>query len=355
MVPHNNLPLLPPRVPVQTDRTFGQAIKAARALAELRGIGNLIPSQTILIQAITLQEAKASSEIEHIVTTQDELYRAFSEGATVANPNTKEVMRYGDAIWHGFRQVKSGKPLSTSLFVHLVEILKGGSAGVRKTPGTVIAARETGEIIYTPPVGENTIRNLLDNLSEYLMTDDDIDPLIKMCVSHYQFEAIHPFGDGNGRTGRVINMLYLIEQNLLDWPVIYPSRYIIENKDEYLRGLRRVTEEGAWEDWVVFMLRGIEESAKNAQSMIIAIDEAVKDATAIAKKKMGRRYSKELIELIFARPYTRIQFVIDAGIAKRDAASMYLRNLEEAGLLVSDVEGRDKYYINRPLMDILTK
>lgn len=346
---------LPPAVEVETKRTLKKAIAANRALAELRGVGGLIPNQGMLIRAVVLQEAKLSSEIENIVTTNDKLYRAFSELTQSTDPNTKEVLHYEEALWHGYRTLKQGRPLSASLFIEIVGVIRETDVGVRKMPGTQIVNERTGKVIYTPPEGETLIRDLLDNLSEYMYADDDIDPIIKLAVAHYQFEAIHPFTDGNGRTGRVLNILYLVDRELLDIPVLYLSRHIIENRAGYYQGLRRVTEEGAWEDWIVYMLEAIEATAADTRTRILEIRRALDEAIEFARLNMARGYRKELIELIFEQPYTRIQFLERAGIAKRQTASDYLKELERIGLLRGFKFGRDRLFVNPKLMDILSR
>ncbi len=355
-VPYNDLPELPPKIDVETNRTLKHAIGANKSLAELRGMGDLIPNQAVLLRSIVLQEAKLSSEIENIVTTNDKLYQAVSADERNLDPNTKEVLRYGHALWHGYEALKSqGRFLSASLFIELVRVIKLVDLGIRDLPGCQVTSDRTKKAIYTPPDDPQRIRQLLDNLSEFLYAEDGIDPLIKLAVAHYQFEAIHPFSDGNGRTGRVINMLYLIAQDLLELPVLYLSRFIIENKPAYYSGLRRVTEEGAWEDWIVYMLEGIESSATHMRNMIRSIRKTLNSAFEFSHANLGRSYRKEMIELVFAQPYTRIASVEAAGIAKRDAASWHLRELEKIGLLRSIKIGRDKLYINPALMDILTR
>jgi Fic family protein len=243
--------------------------------------------------------------------------------------------------------------LSSRLFIEIAQIIKQYDLSVRTMPGTRVANRKTGEPIYAPPEGEELIRRLLDNLSEYLYGHDDTDPLIKMAVAHYQFEAVHPFPDGNGRTGRVLNILYLVERELLTLPTLYLSRYIIQNKAAYYDGLRRVTEDGAWEEWILYMLEGVEQTAIDTKRRIVGIREAMTQATEHARAMMTKGYRKELIELIFQQPFTRIKLLEQAGIAKRDAASAYLRELERIGLLKSHKHGRDILYFNETLFRLL--
>ncbi len=353
--PYNNLPGLPPQqVELETKAVLKQTTAASRALAELKGAGNLIPNQAILVRTIGLQEAKLSSEIENIVTTNDELYRAFAGETDRTDPATKEVLRYNDALWHGIDQIKSGRPLCTSLFEEMVQVIKQNTAGVRRMPGTKIANDKTGIVIYTPPQGESIIRDKLAALEQFIHAKDDIDPLVKMAAVHYQFEAIHPFSDGNGRTGRILNILYLIHKQLLDVPVLYLSRYIIENKGKYYAGLHRVTTEGDWENWTLFLLRGIEETALSTHQRILKIRTLMQETSQKVKCELPRIYRPDLMEVLFAQPYCKISFLEAAGIAKRDAASKYLRRLSEIGVLSPRISvGREVYYLNKPFFDLL--
>ena len=255
--PFNDLPLLPPPVQLETPAVLKKVIGASRALAELKGAGHVIPNQAILINSIVLQEARLSSEIENIVTTNDELYRALDDERASTSAEAREVLRYREALWHGFETLKK-KPLSTRLFVEIVRLIRKTNLDVRKVPGTRIV-NNRGEVVYTPPEGEAAIRDKLADLERFIHADDGLDPLVKMAVVHYQFEAIHPFTDGNGRTGRILNILFLVERGLLELPVLYLSHYIIRNRPAYYAGLRSVTEEGAWEPWVLYMLDAVED------------------------------------------------------------------------------------------------
>lgn len=351
--PYNGLPLLPLPVDLETKPVLKQAIAANKALAELKGAGELVPNQSVLIQSIGLQEAKLSSEIENIVTTNDELYRAFANQGEKADQHTKEVLRYNDALWHGFDAIKNGnRPLSTNLFVELFQIIKQSAAGIRKTPGTKLA-NGAGEVIYTPPEGEAVLRDKLANLERFIYDDDGIDPLIKLAVVHYQFEAIHPFTDGNGRTGRILNVLFLVEQGLLEIPVLYLSRYIIENKNAYYTGLRRVTENGEWEAWILYVLGAIEQTARETRKRILAIRDLMNSDIERVKAELPKIYSKDLLELIYRQPYCKIRFLEDAGIAQRQTASNYLKELGRIGLLDSIKLGRERYYVNHKFLDLL--
>lgn len=352
--PYNDLPLLPPAIELETNAVLKKAITANRRLAELKGLVNSIPNQGILINGIVLQEARLSSEIENIVTTNDELYRAAGDTKRATDPHSKEVLRYRQALWHGCKELKQ-RPLATNLFVEIASIIKDTEINIRRLPGTKIASSRD-EIIYTPPEGEAIIRDKLSNLERFIYNEDDtLDPLIKMAILHYQFEAIHPFVDGNGRTGRIINILYLIEQGLLDTPVLYLSYYILRTKSTYYENLRRVTEESAWIDWILYMLDAVESTAIETQQRVIKILELMDKAVKLVQAKASKIYSKDLIELIFKHPYCKVRFIEEAGLAKRQTASVYLQTLEELGLLRSVKYGREQYYINDKLAKILSK
>lgn len=352
--PFNDLPMLPPKAEVETIRTLKRTNTANKALAELKGVGDLIPNQSMLVRAIALQEARLSSEIENIVTTEDEMYRALADDPERTDVATKEVLRYGHALWHGHSLIQQGRPLATNLFIEIVRQIKQIDLGIRTLPGTRIKNQRTGEVVYAPPEGEERLRRLLDNLSTYLYEDDDIDPLIKMAVAHYQFEAIHPFPDGNGRTGRVINILYLVDQGLLRQPVLYLSGHIIRNKGAYYEGLRGVTEGGAWEDWVVYMLDAVEATAREMRDRIVSIRRELDAAFASARDIMGRSYRKEAVEIVFEQPYTKIQTYASRMEVHRTTASGYLQDLERMGLLQSAKIGKEVYYVNTTLMRLLT-
>lgn len=352
--PYNQLPPLPPLVDMETKPVLKAAIRANRMLADLKGTGRLVPNQAVLLRSIVLQEARVSSAIENIVTTNDDLYMAMSADPAKADPHTKEVLRYSDAVWHGYWHLQHGGKLDRSLFCEIASLLKNQPMDVRANEGTRLGNTSTGETFYTPPVGTARLEALLDNLSDYIAREDDVEPLVKLAAIHYQFEAIHPFHDGNGRTGRVLMILYLIQQGLLESPVLYLSRYILENRAKYYDGLRRVTEEAAWEDWALFILDGIEQTAAATRVRFLEIEEALADAITLARERVPKIYSKELVELIFEQPYTRIGMLELRGIAKRQTASVYLQSLEEIGLLTGQKVGRDMIYVNPRLLAILT-
>lgn len=351
-LPYNDLPLLPPQGELETHSVLKKVISATRALAELKGVANLIPDQRILVNGIILQEARLSSEIENIVTTSDDLYRAASDKLFQGEPATKEILRYREALWYGFDSLKD-RPLSTNLFVEIVRIIRQIDGGIRRVPGTVIA-NPAGEVIYTPPEGEAVIREKLANLESFIHSENGYDPLVKLALIHYQFEAIHPFPDGNGRTGRIINILFLVEKGLLDLPILYLSHYIIKNKSDYYRGLRAITEEQKWEQWVLYVLDAIEATAFQTIERIRRIRTLMDDFRESIQKNAPHIYSKDLVELVFQHPYCKIQFLIDEKIAQRQTASQYLKTLSSLKLLTPVKRGREIYYVNDSLINALS-
>lgn len=352
--PYNTLPSLPPKADIESRPILKACIGARAALGELKQAGGLLPNPTILINTIPLLEARASSEIENIVTTTDRLFRfAQNDRAGLADPATKEALRYRTALWRGFQSLKK-RPLTTATAVEVCRTIKGVSLDIRRVPGTALANDATGKVIYTPPQGEALLRSLLADWERFLHEAEAIDPLIRMAVAHYQFEAIHPFADGNGRTGRILNLLFLVEQGLLDSPVLYLSRSIIRRKADYYRLLRAVTAEGRWEDWILYMLKAVEDTARWTTSKIHAIRKLMQDTAEIVRVQAPAAYSRELIELIFVQPYCRIGNLVDAGIAQRQTASVYLKELCDAGVLKEVKAGREKLFINPRLMTLLT-
>lgn len=352
--PYNDLPLLPPNVDFESKRILKKAISANRALANLKGSGGNIPNQIVLIHSIGLQEARLSSEIENIVTTNDAMYRAASIDNKNIDPNTKEVLHYRDALWEGFQTVKGKAVLNTNLFVRLVNVVKGNTAGIRNMSGTKVGTPD-GRIIYTPPEGEQIIREKLKNLEDFIHQDDQIDPLIKMAIMHYQFEAIHPFTDGNGRVGRLLNVLYLLMTGLLDIPVIYLSKYIIENKNEYYAGIRAVTEHGKWEDWILYMLDAVEQTALYTQQKVDGIYHLLQTTKRKIRTECPKIYSRELVDVLFHLPYCRISFLEEHKIAKRQTASVYLKKLAKIGVLSEFQSGREKIFLNDAFLQLLAK
>jgi len=354
--PYNELPLLPPKAEVETKTILRRTITAGRALAELKGLGATIPNQSILVNSLILQEARSSSEIENIVTSNDSLFRAFTANTGKIDPATKEVLRYREALWEGFSDLKKRPILSTNLFVKLVQIIRENQTGIRNIPGTAVSNVMTGKIIYMPPEGETLIRDKLKNLEEYIHEKDDIDPLIKLALIHYQFESIHPFSDGNGRTGRIMNILFLVLKKLLELPVLYLSKYIIENKSDYYLLIRGVTENQHWEPWILYMLDAIEKTAVYTKDKIIAIRDLLEETRQFARENLPDKvYSKELIELLFHQPYTKGKLLEDARIAKRQTASEYLKELEKIGVLKFQKTGKENLYLNIKLYNLLSR
>ena len=352
--PYNELPLLPPRVELETRSVLKRCVAANRALAELKGAGDLIPNQAMLINAIPLQEAKLSSEIENIVTTQDALFQGALDEARVTDFATKEVLRYRAALRRGFEAVRD-EPLNLGLVEELCSILCDEKVKFRADDGVYIGNPAAKTITYTPPLGAGVMRKKLANLEEFLLGDDDLDPLVRMAVVHYQFEAIHPFIDGNGRTGRIMNILFLIHAGLLRIPVLYLSRHLIQHKGDYYRLLRGVTEDGAWEKWVLFMLDAVEATANWTTSRILAIRDLFEQTLVRCRAKLPSKvYSKELVELVFTQPYCKIQFLVEAKLAQRQTASEYLQELEKLGVLKAEKRGREVLYKHPALLKLLT-
>jgi Fic family protein len=352
--PYNELPLLPPPLELLESRQVAAKLNlASRALAEVKGLTVSLPNPLILIQTLVLQEAQQSSQIENILTTHDELYRALAAPDDHTSPETKEVLRYREAMTQGLDWLKT-RPLSTNLILELQAILIGNSAGIRKQPGTVIRNARTAETIYTPPEGERMIRDCLANLEIYLHSDDnEQDPLVRMAVAHYQFEAIHPFYDGNGRTGRLINILYLMEQGLLSQPVLYLSAYFLRERSSYYTLLKAVTEQQAWADWVVFVLTGIEQTAKASSGKIGEMREAMDSLEDRIRQKLPAVRSKDLLAILFQAPYAKINYVADALDVSYHTARSYLKKLAEHDLVEERKLGRENYYLNTTLLDLL--
>lgn len=352
--PYNDLPILPPKAELENSEILKAAIEANKALAELKGIAKIIPNQAILINTLPLQEARTSSEIENVLTKNDQLYEALAAKTENYDSQTKEVLRYKEALWEGYNKLEENNLLTTNLFIGIFQKIKETTAGIRNTPGTKIIT-SAGEVIYTPPEGENIIREKLSNFENYIHDNaHGIDPLIKLAVLHYQFEAIHPFTDGNGRTGRIINILYLVQQKLLELPVIYLSSYIIENKNDYYLLLRRVTEKKEWVPWILYMLNGMSSTARDTVEKIKKIKDSLESTLIDMKQELPRRiYSKELIELLFTMPYCKVEFVVNAGIAKRQTAAEYLKEIEKTGLLKSKKVGKEVLYLNLQLFELL--
>lgn len=353
----NHLPYLPPQfdgkeLDLETKKIMKEAIKANRKLAELKGYSEIVPNKNILINAITLNEAKESSEIENIITTHDELFSALSKSEYLIGA-PKEVINYKEALWRGIELIREKGFLTTNMIVQVQEIIEENKSGIRKQGGTKLINEKTGEIVYTPPSTENEIRNLMGNLEKYINGDDEVDPLIKLAVIHYQFESIHPFYDGNGRTGRIINELFLVKSGLLDSPILYLSKYILSTKEEYYRLLNDIHDKGNWEAWILYILKGIQETSENSLDILRKINELIENTREEIREKHPKIYSKELVDILFLEFYTRISNVENGLNVTRKTASNYLNALSESGILEVEVRGKDKLFINKRLLEII--
>src|SRR5690554_3740951 len=351
-IPYNDLPLLPPKADIETKEILRKTISAGRALAQLNGTLLNLPNPTLFLDTIYLQEAKASSEVENIITTNDELYKSLVADKKIENSATKEVLSYKEALWLGLERLKEKPFITTNLCVSIVQCIKQNTASIRVTPGTTLSNTK-GEVIYTPPSGEVVIREKLANLEKFINEDQTIDPLIKMALMHYQFEAIHPFADGNGRTGRILLLLYLKLSGLLDTPAIYLSEYIIKTKSEYYNSLRGVTENNDWENYILYMLDMIEETSMKGLERLNKITTTMDRTANEIKTKLPKVYSKDLVEILFRLPYTKRQHLIDANMGNPKTVGNYLRTLEEHGFLKSVKVGKERLYLNQHLLTIL--
>ena len=351
--PYNDLPILPPDLErIETRSVLKACISARAAIAELKTAGELIPDQGLLINILPMLEAKDSSRIENIVTTSDQLFQ-YADRADGADPATKEALRYRTALYDGYTHLED-YPLCTNTAVAICTKLRAVQTDIRKTPGTVLRD-QNNNVVYTPPVGEDSIRELLANWERFIHGDDDLDPLVKMAIAHYQFECIHPFPDGNGRTGRILNILYLIQSELLSLPILYLSRFILERRDDYYTLLRRVTEEGDWESWILFMLEAVESTSRWTTDKISIVRALMAETTEDVREKLPKIYTHELVQALFAQPYCRIDNLVERGVAKRQTASTYLKQLVEIGVLEEMSVGREKLYINTRLLQELNQ
>jgi Fic family protein len=351
--PFDDLPLVPPgKEEYERVELLKQEALSRAAVAELKGIAHIIPNQDILVNAIVLREAKDSSEVENIVTTQDEIYKAITLNTqTTIDPAAKEVVRYREALWHGIRAINRKGVLSISDIVKIQSIIVGNDAGIRNTPGTTLVNDSNNETIYTPPQSEQRIKALFRNFADYLNDDDD--SLTKSAILHYQFEAIHPFYDGNGRTGRIVNVLYLILKRHLDIPILYLSSYIIQRKSEYYRLLLEVSSNHQWDNWILYLLKGIEVTAKETIEKLRSIKELMDKTIEFVRQRAPKIYSKELVETLFIHPYCKNEFIEQATGVERKAASRYLHKLSEIGILDANRIGRENIFVNKKLMKLL--
>jgi Fic family protein len=353
-LPNNSLPDLPPPIEmIESTVILKKCINARVALAELKQAAELIPNAAVLVNTIPLLEARASSEIENIVTTTDKLFEFADINEDRADAATKEALRYRTALYEGTKMVQRGM-LTTDMAIQICSTIKGIELDIRAESGTRLKNRMSGEVIYTPPVGQKLLIAKLDNWASFMQHNTEIDPLVRLAVQHYQFEAIHPFADGNGRTGRILNILFLVQLGLLDTPILYLSRYIIRNKAAYYRMLQNVTRERAWDDWIMFILEGVEETCTWTTDKIKAIRELMEHTAQYVQSQMPKVYSWELVELLFKQPYCRIGNLVDAGVAKRQTASVYLKQLCDAGVLKEIKSGRENIFVHPKYIELLT-
>ena len=363
--PYNDLPLLPPAGAIENDAgILKKLVTTSRALATFGANVQRLPNPGMLVNTIALQEAQASTAIENIFTTEDELYKAISDTAREdqANPATKEVLRYREALWEAYRKLQKDNAISADLAVHIFRQIKATTAGIRPPQAQVVIRQgesefRTGEIVYTPPRGEAVLQNLMTNLFHFLNDDETypLDPILKMCIAHYQFEAILPFQDGNGRTGRILNLLYLVQKGLLSQPVLYLSKYIIVNKTDYYYNLGGVTQRGAWRSWLLFMLDAVEVTATLSSELIDEIV-AQMNVTLEHGKRHIKWYTKEVNEALFHQPYSRLKTLGNAvGKKSRTTLTKYMDELVQAKILTPKKEGVDVFYLNDDLIRILQR
>lgn len=347
---------LPLSLEVETKVVLRKVALAHKALAELKGLISSIPNENILLETLTLSEARESSAIENIISTFDEVYQSNLFSNLFTTPAAKEVHLYAQALKTGFKLVKQNGLLTTNHILKIQAVVEQNRAGFRKLPGTKLLNDKTGEVVYTPPQDHETIVSLMNNLESFINDDDvmDIDPLIKMAIIHHQFESIHPFHDGNGRTGRIINILYLVQQNLLNLPVLYLSRYIIKHKNDYYTLLQSVRSNNTWEDWIIFMLDGIERTANEGVILITSIKKLMHDYKHIIRERHPKLYSQDLLNNLFKYPYTKIEFIQHDLNVSRNTAIRYLETLVKDGIVNKHKIGRDNYYLNHALFKLLS-
>jgi len=353
-LPYNDLPDLPPPTElVESTTILKHCINARVALAELKPAAELIPNSAVLVNALPLLEARASSEIENIVTTTDKLFEYMDIADDNADAATKEALRYRSALYEGTKMVQRGM-LTTDMAIQICSTIKGRELDLRHEAGTTLKNRMSGDIIYTPPIGQKLLQAKLDNWADFMHRNTEIDPLIRMAIQHYQFEAIHPFPDGNGRTGRILNILFLVEHGLLDSPILYLSRYVINNKAAYYRLLQNVTNDQSWEPWIMFILDGVEETCTWTTDKIKAIRELMEHTAEFVQGRLSKIYTWELVEQLFKQPYCRINNLVNAGVAKRQTASVYLKQLCDIGVLKEIKSGRENIFVHPKYIELLT-
>lgn len=348
--------LLPLNIDIETKVVLRKVAQAHKALAELKGIINSIPNENILLETLTLREARESSAIENIISTFDEVYQSNLFSNLFASPAAKEVHLYAQALKTGFNLVKQNRLLTINHILEIQAVVEQNTAGFRKLPGTKLLNDKTGEIIYTPPQDQETIVALMNNLESFINDNSmmEIDPLIKMAIIHHQFESIHPFYDGNGRTGRIINILYLVQQELLTLPVLYLSRYIIKHKNDYYKLLQSVRTHNTWEEWIFFMLEGIEKTAIESVILIGSIRKLMQEYKHIIRDRHPKLYSQDLLNNLFKYPYTKIEFIQHDLHVSRNTAIRYLESLVKEGIVKKHKIGRENYYLNQALFKLLS-
>ncbi len=341
---------------LETRQVLKKAAVAHRYLAELKGISATIPNEGILINTLALQEAKDSSEVENIITTHDELYKATLFADHIDNPAAKEVEDYSVALKQGFIDIRQHHIIRLTDILGIQQTMEKNNAGLRKVPGTGLKNLSTGELVYTPPQDATEIEALMNNLIDYINDDQlcDVDPLVKMAIIHHQFESIHPFYDGNGRTGRIINILYLVAKGLLDIPVLYLSRYFIRDKGEYYQKLQAVRDNNDWEPWLLYMLEGVAQTSQQTITLIQQIKQLMQQCKHGIREKLPKIYRQELLNNLFKHPYTKIEFVMNDLDVTRITATKYLEQLVEQGFLHKEKIGRSNYYINQPLFALFS-
>lgn len=355
MKPNYTPPYLPFDQDIESKAVLRQLVASHQALAELKGVAKTIPNETILITTLALQEAKDSSAIENIITTNDELFQSSVLQQQFVSIAAKEVHNYATALQDGFQQVRQQGLLTIPHILQIQETIEENRAGFRKLPGTSLKNEQTGEVVFTPPQHPDDIENLMRNLVTFVNDDTlcDWDALVKMAVIHHQFESIHPFYDGNGRTGRIINVLYLVKEDLLTLPILYLSRYINQHKAQYYHLLQQVRDEQVWEEWVLFILKGVELIAKESIALIQEIKQQMLAYKNVMRQELPKIYSQDLLNNIFRHPYTKIDFVMTELNVSRGTATTYLDKLVKLDLLHKLKLGRENYYINRPLFSLL--
>jgi Fic family protein len=349
------IPQLPLPIDLETKAILKAALSANKRLAELKGVVKTMPNETILIDTLALQEARDSSAIESIITTQDELYKAELMVKQFMTPAAKEVQSYAEALKSGFHLVSGKGLLTNNVIIEIYRHIKHNDAGFRSTPGTTLKNERTNEVVYEPPQTLDEIVGHMTNLEAFINNNElaDIDPLIKMAVIHHQFESIHPFSDGNGRTGRIINILYLVQQGLLDLPVLYLSRFVISNKGEYYRLLQAVRDKGEWENWVLFMLKGVEQTALETTQLVGNTRALMQRYKNEIRNNLPKIYSQDLLNNLFRHPYTKIEFIMKELGVSRPTASSYLKQLEQRALIIKFKIGKENFYLNHNLYGLL--